>query len=113
MLVPSIFLEKIDDLHGDWSCEQLRKMNEDFVSAVESAFELGLESRATAEASCLMNGKQRTDEITIELAWRYLRSNMDAGLDVSSAAIIARCPGVALERVRAGVRRRLMESVGS
>jgi len=63
--------------------------------------------------ACLMNGKQRTDEITIELAWRYLRSNMDAGLDVSSAAIIARCPGVALERVRAGVRRRLMESVGS
>jgi len=36
---------------------------------------------------------------------------MDAGLDVSSAAIIARCPGVALERVRAGVRRRLMESL--
>jgi len=111
LFVPFSF--DLDEQCGDWTREQLVQQNERFVAAVERAFELGLESRATAEASCLMNGKQRTDEITIELAWRYLRSNMDAGLDVSSAAIIARCPGVALERVRAGVRRRLMESVGS
>ena len=109
MLAPSIFLEKIDDLHGDWSCEQLRKMNEDFVSAVESAFELGLESRAAAAATYTMNGKQRADELAIELAWRWFR---DAKFGATAVEVLARCPGVFPARVREGIRKRLMASAG-
>jgi len=94
LFVPSTSLDE-ELLPGDgvWGREQLVQQNDRFVAAVKAAFRAGLESRAAAEASCIMNGKQRTDEITIELAWRYLRSSMDAGLDVSSAAIIARCSG--------------------
>ena len=60
------------------SRRELEEMNDRFVAAVERAFELGLESRASASVTVKMNGKQRADEIAIELAWRWLRANMDA-----------------------------------
>jgi len=53
-----------------------------------------------------MNGKRYTETV-IEAAWRYLLINMCEGKDVTSAAIVARCPGVPPERVRVGFKRRL------
>jgi hypothetical protein len=92
---------------GDlWSRAELEMMDREFCARVESAFSAGLESRAAAEASCIMNGKQRADELTIELAWRRFR---DAKFEMTAVEVLARCPGVAPERVRVGVRRRVME----
>jgi len=74
-----------DELYGDgtWSRDQLEAMDAAYTTAVERAFELGLESRTAAAATYAVNGKQRADEIAIELAWRWLRENMDAGVDIS------------------------------
>jgi hypothetical protein len=106
MLAPSIFLEKIDDLHGDWPREQLVQMDNLFTAAVERAFELGLESHAAAAATYTTKGKQRADELAIELAWRWFR---DAKFGATAVEVLAHCPGVAPARVREGIRRRLME----
>jgi hypothetical protein len=40
--------EPEDELNGGWTREQLEAMNAVFVAALEKAFELGLESRASA-----------------------------------------------------------------
>ena len=102
---------------GLWSRDQLEQMNQEFTAAVERAFKLGLESRAAAAATvrvgALRNGKEAAIEGAIEAAWRYLRSNMDEGRDVSFVEVLGfareRCLGVTAEQVRVGVKRRLME----
>ena len=81
-------------------------MDKEFCARVEAAFAAKLESRAAAAATYVVNGKQRAEAV-IEAAWCYLRTNMDAGIDVSFAEVLALCPGVAPERVRAGFKRRL------
>jgi len=95
---------------GLWSRSELEGMDAAFVAAVEQAFDLGLESRAAAAATYAMNGKQRAEEIAIELAWRYLRTNMDAGIDVSFVEVLAfareRCSGVTAEQVRVEFKKR-------
>src|SRR5262245_48241087 len=91
---------------GLWSREQLEEMDRRFVAAIELAFAKGGESRAAAAATYVVDGKQHTEAV-IEAAWCYLRTNMDVGIDVSFAEVLARCPGVAPERVRAGFKRRL------
>src|SRR5215510_13366895 len=102
------FLSYDDELYGDgtWSRQELEATNDRFVAAMEAAFDAGLESRASASATVKMNGKQRADEIAIELAWRWLRENMDAGVDVAFVEVVAfvqaRCSGVTPARVRAG-----------
>ena len=62
-----------------------------------------------------MNGKQRADEIAIELAWRWLRENMEANVDISFSEVVAfvnaRCPGVDRARIGAEIKRRLMETM--
>ena len=101
-----------DELYGDgtWSRDQLEAMDAAYTTAVERAFELGLESRTAAAATYAVNGKQRADEIAIELAWRWLRENMEAGTDISFVEVVAfvgaRCSGVTPARVRAGFERR-------
>jgi len=90
---------------------ELEAMDQKFTAAMERAFELGLESRASASAIVKMNGKLRADEIAIELAWRWLRENMEAGIDVTFLEVVARCPGVDPHKVHAGIKRRLMEVV--
>jgi hypothetical protein len=40
-----------DEVHGGWTREQLLRMDDCFVVAVEAAFRLGLESRASACAA--------------------------------------------------------------
>src|SRR5215472_18797208 len=105
------FFDPADELHGAWSREQLLEMDDRFTAAVKAAFDLGLESRAAAAATYAMNGKPCAEEIAIELAWRYLRTNMDAGIDVSFMEVVSRVrassPGISPERVREGIRRRL------
>jgi len=104
------FFDPADELHGAWSREQLLEMDDRFTAAVKAAFDLGLESRAAAAATYAMNGKQRAEEIAIELAWRYLRTNMDAGIDVSFVEVLAfareRCSGVTAEQVRVEFKKR-------
>ena len=103
-----------DELQGDWSREQLEEMDRRFVAAVETAFQLGLESRAAAAATYsrnVVNGKQHTEAV-IEAAWRYLLTNMGEGKDVTSAAIVARCPGIAPACVCEGIRRRFVSWIG-
>src|SRR5262249_61652958 len=107
---------EFDGQYGDWPRERLIEINDAFVSVVERAFELGLESRAAASASVKMNGKLRADEIAIELAWRWLRENMDAGIDISFVEVVAfvqaRCSGVTPARVRAGFEWRFRRARG-
>ena len=43
-------LDPDDERYGEWSQEQLVEMNARFAAALERAFELGLESRASAAA---------------------------------------------------------------
>ena len=106
MLMRSILFDPLDEVEGNWSREQLETMNDRFVAAMEAAFDAGLESRASASATVKMNGKQRADEIVIELAWRWLRENMEANVDISFVEVVAfvqaRCSGVTPARVRAG-----------
>jgi len=94
---------------GFWTRDRLEEMDARFVAAMELAFAKGMESRAAAAATYAMNGKRRADEITIELAWRYFR---DAKFDMTAVAIVARCPGVAPERVREGIKQRFASWIG-
>ena len=110
----SSFYEELHGGDGLWSRSQLEEMDAVFVAACEAAFQLGLESRAAAAATYsrnAVNGKQHTEAV-IEAAWRYLLTNMCEGKDVTSAAIVARCPGVPPERVRAVFKRRLASWIG-
>jgi len=109
LFVPPSSLDSAEEVCGDYTRERLEAMDAAFVAAVELAFAKGLESRVAAAASVRVgyrNGQQHTEAV-IEAAWCYLRTNMDAGIDVSFAEVLARCPGVAPERVRAGFKRRL------
>jgi len=111
----SSFYEELHGGDGLWSRSQLEEMDAVFVAACEAAFQLGLESRAAAAATYsrnAVNGKQHTEAV-IEAAWRYLLTNMCEGKDVTSAAIVARCPGVPPERVRVGFKRRLTSWISS
>jgi len=100
-----------DEICGDYTHEQLLEMNNRFVAAVETAFEAGLESRAAAAATYfrnVTNGKQRTEAV-IEAAWCWF---VDARFEATAAAIMARCPGVAPERVRVAFKERLFSQIG-
>ena len=110
LFVPQKILD-LDGQCGTWTRDQLEEMNDRFVAAMELAFAKGLESRAAAAATYAVNGRRRADEI-IELAWQWLRSNMESGVDISFAEVQARCPGVSHERVRAGFKRRLTSWIG-
>ena len=120
LFVPSIL--DLDEECGDglWSREQLEEMNRRFVAAMELAFAKGVESRAATGATVRVgssrDGKEAVIESAIESAWRWLRSNMDAGIDVSFAEVVlfvqARCSGIASARVRAGLKRRLTYWIG-
>ena len=81
-------------LTGSAGFGELEAMDQKFVSACEAAFKAGLESRAAAAATVrvgsLRNGKEAAIEGIIESAWRYLRTNMDAGVDVTFLEVAAR-----------------------
>jgi hypothetical protein len=87
LYVPPIL--DLDGQCGDWTRDELEEMDHRFVAAVERAFELGLESRAAAAATCAVNGKQRADEIAIELAWRWF-ADANAGSG-GSRSLSRRC----------------------
>ena len=99
-----------DEVCGDYNCEQLLEMNNRFVAVVQAAFAAGLESRAAAEKTVNVNGRQRlTEEGTIELAWRFF---VAAKFEMTAVEIRARCPCVAPERVRVAFRERLFSQIG-
>jgi len=110
LFVPSI--SDLDGQCGDWTRERLLEMNDRFTAAVERAFELGLESRAAARATVRVgrNGREAVVEAAIESAWRYLRTNMNAGIDISFVEVLAfareRCSGVTAEQVRVEFKKR-------
>jgi len=82
LFVPPFSLDSAEEVCGDYTRERLEAMDAAFVAAVELAFAKGLESRVAAAASVRVgyrNGQQYT-EAAIEEAWRYLRTNMDAGI---------------------------------
>src|SRR5262245_30055527 len=98
-----------EELDGIWSRERLIEMDVRYVATVEAAFEAGLESRAAAVATVNVNGRQRlTEEGTIELAWRWFT---EAKFQATALEVMARCPGVAPERVRVGFKQRLFSRV--
>jgi len=53
-----------DELQGGWSREQLLRMNDRFVVAVEAAFRSGLESPASASA-CEPPGAGNRDRLSL------------------------------------------------
>jgi len=104
LFVPPFSLDSAEEVCGIWSRDQLVEMNDRFVAAVLTAFELGLESRAVAAATVRIgrNGSRRlAEEAAIGAAWRWFAA---ANFDVPAAVILARCPGVAPERVREGIK---------
>ena len=100
---------------GLWSRQELEIMDAAFCARVEAAFAAGLESRAAARAtiqvkSSLNGSRQRAEEAAIESAWRYLRENIEAGVDVSFVEVLAfareRCSDVTAEQVRVEFKKR-------
>src|SRR5215475_15410254 len=115
-----LFVPLIPDLdeklcNGIWTRDQLLEMDSRFKAAVELAFARGSESRGATAATYTMNGKQRADEIAIELAWRWLRENMDADVDVAFVEVVAfvnaRCPGIDRARIGVEIKRRFISWV--
>ena len=107
-----------DELYGDgtWPSAQLQQMNDNFCRAVTRALSSGHENfasmTATVQIGSSLNGRRRLakEEAAIESAWRYLRTNMDAGIDVSFVEVLAfareRCSGVTAEQVRVEFKKR-------
>src|SRR5262245_30776594 len=98
-----------DELYGDgtWSREELERMNQEFVAAVETAFQRGLESRAAARATVWVAKPSRQVEEVIEAAWNFLWEN-DGDLPFVEIVsfVRARCPNVTAAVVRAGFEKR-------
>jgi hypothetical protein len=72
---------EIPELHGSWSREQLETMNAQFVAAMERAFELGLESRASAASQVKLptsSGPRFVTPLPREIAEGLWRSSADA-----------------------------------
>ena len=115
MLMRPILFDPLDEVEGNWSREQLEAMDAAFIARVEASFAAGLESRSAAAAtvqvkSSLNGSRQRAEEAAIESAWRYLRTNMDAGIDVAFVEVLTfareRCSGVTAEQVRVEFKKR-------
>jgi hypothetical protein len=70
-----------DEQNGGWTREQLENMNAQFVAAMEHAFELGLESRASAAGQVKLPtspGPRWTTPLTREIQeslWRSSAAN--------------------------------------
>jgi len=110
-----ILFDPLDEVEGNWSREQLERMNDAFVSVVERAFELGLESRlaaaATVQVKSSLNGsRRRAEEAAIEAAWKFLCSEQgDLAFSEILLFVRERVPGVDEVRVREGFLQRLRE----
>jgi hypothetical protein len=83
-------------------------MDEHFTSAVEAAFEAGLESRSAARATVQVGRSSAVDvERAIEAAWAWFQSmDQDVAFSAVVAFVRARCPGVDPMCVRAGFEKR-------
>ena len=75
-----ILYEVGDERDGLWTREQLEQMNANFVAALESAFELGLESRASAAGQVKLPASPSPRRVT------PLTREVQEGLWRSSAA---------------------------
>ena len=70
-----------DEQNGGWTREQLLEMNAQFVAAMERAFELGLESRASAAGQVKLaasTGPRWTTPLTREIQEGLWRSSASA-----------------------------------
>src|SRR5262249_10958977 len=113
MLFVPLFSD-LDGRCGDWSRDQLEEMNNRFVSAVEAAFELGLESRAAAAATVRirssLNGKGAAIEAAIEAGWGELcRKKGDISFLEIAQFVRERCPNIDQTRVRFGFEQRFRQ----
>src|SRR5262245_5847805 len=103
-------LDELDRQCGLWSRSELLAMDAAFCARVEAAFQSGRESRKAAAATVRVNGDARRVEAAIELAWRWLRENMEANVDISFSEVVAfvnaRCPGVDRARIGVEIKRR-------
>jgi hypothetical protein len=107
-------------LYGDglWPRDQLERMNASFVAAVETAFQLGLESRAAAAAtvrlrSSLNGSRLLVEDTAIQAGWELLCSKEG---EISFAEILGfvreRCPNIDPMRVRFGFEQRFRQRGG-
>ena len=99
-----------DEVCGDWSREQLERMDSRFVAAVELAFANGLESRASASATVRIgrNGSRRLmGDAAIQAGWSWFR---DAKFEATAVEVLARvrasCASVTAEQVRVEFKKR-------
>src|SRR5262245_51763484 len=96
--------------NGLWSRSELLEMDARFCEALERAFANGLESRASAAATVRVGRLSAVDaERVIEAAWVWFR---DAKFEATAVEVVARCSGIASERVREGIKRRLTSWIG-
>src|SRR5215472_12201685 len=98
---PNSLDEELQCGDGLWSRLELEDMNDRFVAAVSRAFAAGHENPAAAAATVRLgrNGsKVLAEDAAIQAGWNYLRTNMDAGVDVSAVEVLTRvravCPHV-------------------
>jgi hypothetical protein len=81
MRLNGYFLDEDDGAPGAWTKEQLVEMDARFVAALERAFELGLESRASAAAQANLRpslGPRWVTPLTPEIRdalWRSSAAN--------------------------------------
>src|SRR5262249_27748937 len=111
LYIPSLFDLEEELCDGIWSREQLEQMNDVFTRAVSRAFSSGHESPAAAAATVrigpLRNGKGAVIEAAIDAAWIWLwEKEGDLAFSEIVAFVNARCPGIAVEHVRAGFEKR-------
>jgi hypothetical protein len=114
LFVPPIFDldEELSCDDGFWPREQLERMNDRFVAAVERAFELKLESRVAAAATVRIgrNGTAVVTERAIKAAWDLLcgRKGEMAAAEVLKF-IRNRCPNIDPAYVKASLAERLRQ----
>ena len=111
----------LDEELGDglWPVAELERMNAAFVRSVLRAVAAGHESlvaaSATVRVGVRLNGsRQLAEEAALGGVWKWF---VDVKFDATAVDVMERvraiCPGISVEEVREGFRRRLMETCGA
>jgi hypothetical protein len=102
-----------DEIVGDWSREELLKMDASFTSAVATAIRNGLESPAAVSATVrIARSKAVVEAAALEAAWNMLWEH-DGEMAFAEVVKVVQscCPGVTADRVRIEFEKRLKEMI--
>jgi hypothetical protein len=102
-MLQRIGFSDLDELDGNWSYEELQRMNDRFCARVEAAFAAKLESRAAARATvrvgASLNGK--IIESAVGVAYDRLCDKRGQLAAVEVISLVRElCPGLSYARIR-------------